>query len=160
MCAYFGRGLNKVQHPYVLEDIYKFYVTTIEKEGPFDIGYKLYRSIIEDYIRFVTEMLFEGKEYNIPVSLGRVQIVKLKMNYSNTTSLPVDWVNTVKYNKRIVNLNEHSRGFKYRFRWFKSRLHLTVNNNYILYRLVFTRANKRRLAKIIKSGEQDYLQIN
>lgn len=157
---FFSRGPNKIQNPYTLKDIYKHYTDSIDKNSPFDINFNLYKSIVEDYIKEIMNLVFEGNAYSIPATLGLVQVVKVKMNYNIEKSLPIDWEFTNKYGKRIYNLNEHSRGFRYKFQWFKGSIHLHLNNNYILYRLIMTRANKRRLAKIIKSGEKDYFQID
>ena len=152
---FYSRGLNKVRNLYLLEDIYKYYSKSIEKNGPFNIPYPLYRTILEDYFKRIILKIFEGKIYKIPVGLGSLYVIKIKMNYDKKNGLSPDWANTNKYGKLIYHLNEHSKGFKYRFHWMKKGLSFNTD---VLYRLVMTRANKRELARLIKTGEVDYIQ--
>ncbi|MBR5796522.1 MAG: hypothetical protein IKY26_10290, partial [Erysipelotrichaceae bacterium] len=56
-------------------------------------------------------------------------------------------------NKLIFLLNEHSDMFKYRYWWNKVDVMVANKSK---YQLVATRANKRRLAQIIKNRELDY----
>jgi hypothetical protein len=153
---FYGRGLNKVRNPYLLKDIYNYYSKGVEKDGPFNISYSLYREIIEEYLKLAAKKIFEGRLYRMPAGLGSVSIVKIKMKYDLKNTLTPDWANTIKFGKLIRHLNEHSKGFKYRFHWYKKGINF---NSEVLYRLVMTRYNKRELARIIKLGEIDYIQL-
>lgn len=142
---------------YTVKDFYKYYIDNLEENSPYEVDYKTYRSILEDYFKYLRdEVIEEGNTIKIPGRLGQLSIIKQMPAHWNKNSLCVDFKATAEYGKTIYHLNEHSNGFKYRFRWNKTNL---LIRNSAAYQLVMTRANKRRLAQIIKNRERDYVEL-
>lgn len=152
--AFFSRGKNKIQNPYTYSHMYIDFKEEYKDN-------KLYANIeYHDFVRlcnsFYKEMshriLHKNSFFKLPFRLGTIQIIKKKVNLSR--NMAIDWKKTVAYKKKIVHLNEHTNGYKYWFKWTKDKA-LFTNKTY--YKLIFTRDNKRDLARLIKSG-YDYLE--
>jgi len=153
---YFSRGKNKVQKPYTYKDIYKEYIKDKKKDSPYYVEYSCFVNLCNYfYKKVVHNLLYENKPFVIPFSLGTLSVRKSKPKLSNINTLTIDFKNTVKYDKKIYHLNEHSRGYKYAFSWKK--IDNRFKNKYF-YRLIMTRDNKRELASLIKSGKYDYFE--
>lgn len=142
---------------YVGKDFYQSYCEYVEDNPLYQVDYKTFRGIIDDYFRYLRDEIIEnGKEVKLPCRLGTLQIVKHKPKEWNGKSLRMDYHASKEYGKMMYHLNEHSNGFKYRYYWSKLNM-LTPNKS--KYQLVMTRANKRRLAQIIKGRVRDYIEL-
>lgn len=141
---------------YTIKNFYESYVNYIDNDL-YMVDYKTFRNILTDYFKHIRdEIIEEGKTFKIPCRLGTLSIIKHKPKQWNGESLRIDFKTSQELGKIIYHLNEHSSGFKYRFHWSK----IIMNTpNKIKYQLIVTRANKRRLAQIIKNGERDYIEI-
>lgn len=153
---YFGRGENKIKCAYRLKNTYTDYINNIIKGSSFDIEFDLYRLILEDYLKIVAKKILEGEMFAIPARLGHLYVVKKKLNYSCVQNLPINWKEVNAHNGKVIyHLNEHSRGYKYRFYWNRNGI---LTNNRKLYRLLMTRTNRRELARLIKEEGKDYTE--
>ncbi len=142
---------------YVGKDFYKSYCEYVEDNPLYQVDYKTFRGIIDDYFRYLRDEIIEnGKEVKLPCRLGTLQIVKHKPKEWTGKSLRMDYHASKEYGKMMYHLNEHSNGFKYRYYWSKLNM-LTPNKS--KYQLIMTRANKRRLAQIIKGRVRDYVEL-
>ena len=122
---------------YTINDFYQFYLSNIERDTVYDIDYKVYRQIIEDYFKFIADQVIEhSREFKLPCRLGNLSIVKRRPKNFDNKSLRIDYHESAIQGKAVYFINEHSR-----------------------YQFVATRANKRRLAQIIKNREHDYVEI-
>jgi len=149
--AYFGRGPNKVQNPYNIKDMYEGYKNQVEPHSPYDVTYKEFMNILNDYLKGISEGILAGKgSYKIPFNLGYIDITKSKVDLTKLKR--VDWKATVETGKTIYHLNEHSDGFDYKTEW--TRISNTARNSR-LYVYSPTRKMKRTLAKLIKNKEFD-----
>ena len=152
--AFFSRGPNVIQNPYVFKDMYAEYILDKEVGSPYDITYTEYVDICSIFYQMIVKAIIDdGIRFKLPFSLGEVFVIKRKVKYDN--KMPIDWALTLQEGKRIYNLNEHTSGFGYKFFWTKP---YKVKNKF-MYRLVLTRANKRHLAKMIKRNKMDYFEI-
>ena len=142
---------------YTIASFYNDYLDNIEKDTVYDINYTKYRAIVTDYFKHLRQRLIEeGKRIKLPYRMGTVQIVKSRPKHLDKRSLRIDYKATKETGKLIFLLNEHSDFFKYRA--FYSKLEMMVPNK-SKYQLTLTRANKRRLAALIKSREMDYEEL-
>lgn len=142
---------------YVGKHFYDSYMEYVKDNPIYQVDYNTFRGIINDYFRYLRDEIIEnGKEVKLPCRMGTLQVVKHKPKEWTGKSLRIDYHASKEYGKPIYHLNEHSNGFKYRFYWNKKNM-LTTNKT--KYQLIMTRANKRRLAQIIKSRERDYIEI-
>lgn len=142
---------------YTIASFYNDYLNSIEPDTVYDIDYTKYRAIVTDYFKHLQHTLIEeGKIIKLPYRMGNVQIIKSRPKHLDKRSLRIDYQATKQENKLILLLNEHSDFFKYRYWW--NKIDMIVPNK-SQYQLVATRANKRRLAQIIKNKELDYQEI-
>lgn len=142
---------------YTIASFYNDYLDNIEKDTVYDISYTKYRAIVTDYFKYLQQRLIEeGKMIKLPYRMGNLQIVKSRPKHLDKRSLRIDYQATKQENKLVLLLNEHSDFFKYRYWW--NKVDMMVPNK-SQYQLVATRANKRRLAQIIKNKELDYQEI-
>lgn len=156
--AYFGRGVNKIQHPYTIQDMYKVYIKDIDEDSPYYVSYKVYKTVLSLYFKKVTDVLFEESlKFKMPNNLGLFQITKKPRNLKTcmTHNSQIDWENTIKYGKKIFHVNEHSDGYRYYFTWEKKGMLKNITK----YRFVPTRSNKRKLAYYIKNRIRDYFEV-
>ena len=151
---FYSRGPNHIQNPYCLKDMYQDYIKEVPEDSPLYVTYNEYRDIVSIFYKgIVNGVVTEGRTFHMPFMLGDTYVEKTKLDYNNR--LPIDWDLTSKTGKVIYNLNEHSQGYKYEIKWNKK---VCVFNNNYLYRLVYTRSNKRLLAKNIKTKKLDYFE--
>lgn len=139
---------------YTGKDFYKSYIEYVENNPLYQIDYKTFRAILNDYFKYLRDQLIEeGKEIKLPCRLGTLSIVKHRPKEYTGKSLRIDYAASKKYNKIIFHLNEETNGFKYRYYWNKQNM---LTQNKTKYQLIMTRANKRRLAYILKNKIRDY----
>lgn len=152
--AFYSRGKNRIQDPYCLPDMYVEYIKDIPVDSPLYVTYKDYVAINNLFWKEMSHKIIDdGLTFHMPFMMGDTFVEKVKLNYNNR--LPINWQLTTETGKVIYNLNEHSDGFKYRFKWNKKVC--TFKNNY-LFKLVYTRSNKRKLAHNIKVKKNDYFE--
>jgi len=154
---YFGRGVNKVQNPYTVIEIYSYYESQIGNNDLYYVDKEEYCNIVYDFYKHIMEaILKENAEFKMPYGIGELRVHKTKIKLNRLNVLSVDWVNTVDVGKYVYHLNEHTNGFKYFFHWVKKRKKI---KNLFYYKLVMTRENKRLLARLIKTGKYDYFEL-
>ena len=148
---------NRIQHPYTIKDIYLDYIKDKEMDSPYYLRSDEFYKICNYYFEALSKaLIYDSKTYVLPFRLGHFTIVKKRPKNFNPNTLSIDWVESKRLGKWIRHINDHTGGFKYRFHWTKKAC-MVVNKEY--YRLVMSRTNKRLLAKVIKSGEVDYLEL-
>lgn len=157
--AFYSRGRNRIRNEYTQTELYNAYKEEVSDNSLYDVDKKTYYKVYTEFMKAViNEILFNGLKYKLPYNLGIIHVVKRPVRTDDFTQGQIDWKETIKHNKLIYHLNDHSNNFRYSFYWDKA----TTNKrrNIGLYKVVMSRHNKRLLAKIIKSGEQDYFEIN
>ena len=147
---------RKNKKSYTGIDFYEAYLDYVKDDPRAYISYTIFRSIINDYFKFIRDEILEySKEFKLPGKLGYIYIRKRKIIEYSPNHMMVDFKATKDYGKTIYHMNEHSDGYNYRFVWKKRSVFV---RNSTMYEMVFTRTNKRRLAKIIKTKAKDYIE--
>lgn len=148
------RGKNKIQNVLTLKHSYQYYIKDIDENSKYAVDYKTYRKICEEFNKELSNELLEGYFFKMPYRLGTIRIKKRKIDFKN---LKPDFglFNNTEGGLKNKHLNEHSDNYYCKYHWNKR--YATIIKNRALYSFVPTRANKRALAKIIKS---EPLQIN
>lgn len=142
---------------YVGKDFYKSYMEYVDDNPLYQVEYRKFRDIINDYFRYLRDEIIEnGKEVRLPCRMGTLQVVKHKPKTYTSKSLRIDFKATKEAGKTIYHLNEHTNMYKYRFLWSKQNM---LTKNKTKYQLIMTRANKRRLAYLLKNRIRDYVEI-
>lgn len=148
------RTKGKNNTAYKLIDMYKTYLKDNPKGSDFYVDkntyFKLNKILFE---KMMNNVLIEGKEVKIPYNLGSLSVIKVKTPLNR---LKPDYDLSNKEGMIIYQLNDHSNGYIFRFRWKKMSA-IFINKRY--YSFIPTRSRKRELARLIKSGEQDYFKI-
>lgn len=142
---------------YTIASFYNDYLNNIEHDTVYDIDYTKYRAIITDYFKYLQNQLIEeGKRVKLPYRMGTLQIIKSRPKHLDKRSLRIDYQATKQTGKLVLLLNEHSDMFKMRCWWNKTDMMVPNKSK---YQLVLTRANKRRMAVIIKNRLIDYEEL-
>ena len=129
------------------------------------INISQYVQIVNQFMKFLINRLFEKGQVSLPEKLGNLQIVgkkvKVKIEDGQIKGLAPDWVKTkelwekdaeAKKNKQLVyHFNEETNGIRYKFFWSKNRV---LVSNKTLYNLRMTRSNKRELSKLVREGKE------
>lgn len=142
---------------YTIASFYNEYLADIESDTTYDVDYTTYRAIVTDYFKHLQQKLIEeGKMIKLPYRMGNLQVIKSRPKHLDKRSLRIDYQATKQYDKLILLDNQHSDGYKMRAWW--NKIDMLVPNK-SKYQLVLTRANKRRLAVIIKNRLIDFEEI-
>lgn len=139
---------------YTIKDFYNSYADYTESNDFKDIDFVTFKSILQDYFEHIlTEVLYNGKIFTFPARFGEISVRKYK---GNPNIMQFDYQSSKEFNKPVWYFNDHTDGNRYKFYWNKSKL---LVKNCTKYQMVFTRANKRQLAKILKNNERDYIEL-
>ena len=130
------------------------YIEFIKKYPNSGISYKEYISILkESNICIKNYILTNELGFKLPYNLGYIAVMKFKQKENYVVT---DWVNSRKFKKFIPLTNLHSFGWMYKIKIFKNpRIKPLQVYNVDIHRLV-----KRELAKKIKEGGSNYLELD
>jgi hypothetical protein len=110
------------------------------------------------FFKGILEHLLEGGEVKLPF-LGLFKIVKkkrdltkLKPNWKSTKELWEKNPQAKKDKKLVFHLNEHSKGYYYKFYWKKGKI-----QNVSVYSFIPVRSAQRSLASLILNENKDYI---
>ena len=147
---------------------YKYYR---EKGGTTKVKRTEFCKVAKDFNKHMMDLVFEGNEVKIPERLGVISVrgkkieTKFDEDLGRISNQCIDFGETnkmwarnpeLKEKKQMVyHLNEHSNGVRYRYFWSRDRV---LVENKMFYTMVFTRANKRKLSRLIKSGIEYYIE--
>ena len=148
------RRIRKNKKSYTIYDMYKPFV---DENIDVEVSYSDFKAVLDSCNKFILETLQNSSEgFKMPYGLGYLIIVKYLPKEYSGNSLSYDYKTSKQLNKKIYYLNEHSSGYKYRLYW--SKVPKTFSDRY-KYQLMFTRENKRNLAKLIFK-HKDYINVN
>ena len=148
--------LNK-HKSYTLDDYFESYKEYTSGNPAYIVSKKQFNALLKDYFSFLSkELIDNAKEIRLPARMGTLAVIKRKPKRYDFACLRVDFHSTKESDKTILHLNEHSDGYNFRFHWCKKDI---LISNKSMYELVMSRANKRRLAHMIKVEQKDYMEI-
>ena len=174
-----GRGVNKIRPDYGISDIYKYY----KENAKHPIEYKKFRNVWKDLAATIIKLIvYRNLDFSIPARMGTLSARKTKVEFGfdkngniNKNKLCINykasWDKWIKdfpeltkeeiaklpNKKYIYYLNEHTDGYKVRWRWDK----FTCNvKNQTLYSLAMTRENKQELSKAFREFKTDYYEYS
>ena len=91
---------------YTISDFYEFYLSYIERETVYDVDYKTYRQIVEDYFKYIVEEIMENsREFKLPCRLGNLSIVKRQPKNFDNKSLRIDYHESKVQGKAVYLMN-------------------------------------------------------
>lgn len=129
-----------------------------------DITYDQFDSIIRTCNEMIMEYVMEtGEKFRLPHGFGDISIHKWKPKRKRyrpdgkiINNLPIDWVKTMQTGKRVLQLNFHTGGYKFRWVWFISTAKFKHSN---IFSFKANRSASRKLAKYLKIPNSPYVQI-
>ncbi len=111
------------------------------------VSSKVFKEVWDLFATFLSkELIHTGKAYKLPFHLGTLQIRKDKSRRKT-----IDFHKTKQYGQTIYNTNNHSEGYYAFLYWDTHRPHCQMEFKSI-YKIEFTRDNKRYLARQIKEN--------
>lgn len=133
---------------------HKTYKNFVKKYPQTTIRYEDFITILKTSNSFIRDSILNNPlGFKLPYELGYIAINKFKPGKKHVA---IDWVNTLKYKKKIPLLNLHSFGYSYKINLYK---HSTVAPIKV-YNFSAHRILKRMLAARIKSGAEHYIEID
>ena len=91
---------------YTITDFYLSYLDYIERGTVYEVDYKMFRKILQDYFRYIAnEVIMNGKEFKFPCRMGTLQVIKHKPKNFNSKSLRIDFGTSKALGKKIFFLN-------------------------------------------------------
>lgn len=129
-----------------------------------DITYSQFNQIIRTCNEMIMEYVMEtGEKFKLPHGFGTISIHKWRPKRTRTrpdgvtvNNLPIDWVKTRQTGKRILQLNFHTGGYKFRWVWF----HTTAKfRHHSVFSFKPNRSASRKLAQYLKIPNSPYVQI-
>lgn len=150
------KGKNKIQNPYTLQDMYLSYVNEYPEGSLYYLTYLEYRDITTLYLKdMVNKIVYRSMSVKLPFRLGEICVVKHRPVYKSIKNMVVDWDKSKKHNRQVRQFNEHSNGFVYRFHWDRKNC---ILDNKTVYIFQPARVNKREVARLVKTRENDYFE--
>src|SRR6478736_2712851 len=112
------RGKNIIQNVLTLKHIYEYYIKDVPETSKYNIEYKLFRTICEEFNKELSKQVLDGLFFEMPYRLGTIRIKKRKVDLKN---LKPDFGLFNKSNEQYKNkhLNEHSNNYYVRYYWNK-----------------------------------------
>lgn len=118
------------------------------------LSYKSFSKILYEFsYAYRDRILSTGEKVSLPFGLGELSINKKKtrrFNKFNKIILPVDWVATKKFGKKIYNFNEHTEGYKFKWIWFREKSRFPLSTLWIFKP---SRKTSRKLAECLKAPQ-------
>ena len=137
---------------YTVKHMYESYVDYTSENNLKHIDYITFKRIVFDYFQYILDRLWRGLEFEMPARLGTIGVTKMKLNSAKS----IDFHSTKQLGYTVWFTNDHSNGYKYKFRWSKIPTSLV---NIKKYSLQLVRSNKRKLAQMIKNRGQDFIEL-
>jgi len=148
------KRVHKVHTDKGVFDAYKFYKENVVQKG----SYKLTRTQFSQVLKkYYTARLLAVIYENRSLKIGRAGEIKI-MKYKHEPKIDkngklkytiIDWKKTKELGKQVLNFNEHSDGYLFKFKWIKK---LPFKNK-ALYRFKVSRDIGRALPKALKKNK-------
>jgi hypothetical protein len=151
-----SKNANKYQDPYTVPDMYKEYLSEYPEGSIYYLSYQDYRDITTQYFKHLADqMVQKSLTVALPFRLGELSVTKHKPVYKSIRNMSIDWDRSKEMKQQIRQFNNHSNGFTYRFHWDRSKC---ITQNKTVYLFNAARVNKREVARLVKTRENDYFE--
>jgi hypothetical protein len=141
---------------YTIQDTYKAYLDKYPEDSVYYLTYNEYKVITTSYFKHLADKLVrKSMTVTLPFRLGDVSVDKHKPVYKALKKMVIDWDRSKELNTQVRQFNTHTNGFIYRFHWDRKKIVLDNKTSYIFSA---SRANKREVARLIKTKQNDYFE--
>ncbi len=148
-----GAGKNKVSNriSYISRNAYKQFK---EKYPQDTTTYEEFIAILKESNSTIRRYILDNPlGFKLPKNLGYVAVTKFK---TQKDFVAVDWINTRRLKRLIPLTNFHSLGYAYKIDFYKNNKMVPLR----VYKINAHRIIKRMLAKKIKEGYSEYINID
>lgn len=134
------------------KDSYRWF----KKQNPdTQITYSGYKHIISRFNKRVSELVLEGRVFNMGYRLGTIRIKKIPRTFNKPT---IDWGETNRLKKQgIKKLVYYTDDYYYRWNWDKHRCLVKNKSVYTFQPTAGFKGNRRKLVEKLKTDEFAYL---
>jgi len=158
---------NNYQVDYGMADFYKYYRKEYKYKkfsSKFDdnagllVDASTYSIVVSDLFQMIAEEIIKGDQFKLPLNMGIVGIRKRKMNFNRLLALnelKIDYHTSRKVQKLVYFTNEHTDGYRYKWKWDKRKCRIPGKS---VYKFIPSLLNKRNVAKKLKNRECDYTE--
>jgi hypothetical protein len=148
------KGKQLIRGTFSQREMYAHYIADKTEDSPYYVSFKTYRALLFEYNKHIyTDILTKGYTYRMPSLFG---FLYLRKQHCNPKFKPIDWVNTKKLGKYIYLENQHSNEYIYKMMY---KLHKSSSHILKAFAFRLARANSRSMAKEIKLGNIDTINI-
>ncbi len=129
-----------------------------------EISYEDWKKVLYTYTHIIRDYILDsGDIAKMPFGIGLFAISKRKVSKIKVDpygkewiNMPIDWKKTKEAGKYIYHFNNHSDGYRYKWKWFikTARFHLAFIWNFTPHR-----DSSRKLATYIKKPGSKYSEI-
>jgi hypothetical protein len=138
--------------------MYKEYVLLYPEDSVYYLKYGEYRDITTMFLKHLAHQVVQKSlTVALPFRLGEISVVKHKPAYKSLRNMVIDWDRSKELNKQVRQFNDHSNGFVYRFHWDRRKCNTEHKTVYIFSP---ARINKREVARLVKTKQNDYYERN
>jgi len=127
------------------------------------ITYKQYQSVIHNCNEMIMDYVIDtGEKFRLPFGFGDISIDKWKPkrfkehNGQKYINLPIDWAKTRKEGTWVYNINAHTDGFRFGWKWFKDTAKFQSSG---CYTFIPMRKHSRKLGECLKKPNAIYQNI-
>lgn len=119
------------------------------------VTYPLYKQVISQFNKKVSNAILEGQVFNMGHHLGTLRIKKIERTFTRPT---IDWGETNKLKKQgIKQLVYYTDDFYYRWNWDKSRSRAKNKSVYTFSPTSGATGNRKALVHKLKGDDFAYL---
>lgn len=140
------------QSKYSAKDAYEAY----RKKNPdTSVTYSLYKHIVAEFNKKVSERILDGEVFNMGHRLGTIRIKRIPRSFNRPS---VDWYETNKLKKQGINkLIYYTDDYYFRWNWDKHRCAVKNKSVYKFTPTAGAKGNKKALVNRLRQDEFAYL---
>lgn len=146
------RKVHYLRGAYSFNALHKYYLKDVNTFN-FNIERKLHKEILRRvHGKMMKYMIEESGTISLPMGIGVLRVRKTKPRYNkkkDEIAYAVDHINSKKYGKKIVYMNNHSDGYIMRFFWKRNCGYGSRVHGLQVYKFRATHKNKKYLSKTI-----------
>ena len=119
------------------------------------VTYSLYKHIIAEFNKKVSEVILDGQVFNMGHRLGTIRIKRIPRSFNKPT---IDWHETNKLKKQGINkLIYYTDDYYFRWNWDKHRCMVKNKSVYTFSPTSGANGNKKALVRRLRQDEFAYL---
>lgn len=150
----------KVQYRTAAKEVYDRFCAA---HPNIDLSFEKWKEILYTFNHgFRDHILETGDKCKLPWGLGTFSVSKRKSKKfavyegKEYIALAVDWVKTNKLGKKVFHLNNHTDGYRFKWKWFSIDCRFYLSDIWVFKP---SRVSSRKLAEYLKRPNSSYPQI-